>query len=434
MDSKKADKIPKWLKTLQENSWELELLISGGAIFSLFQFSDLFISWILDIRMTSHIAGAGPLMLIGMFGIKVLTLGFTLHLMFRAYWLSLVCINYVYPNGVIQDNIQLRKPFKIGNKGIKEIKEHIISIDKLCGSIMYLSIISAFTIIGLVISFIVLMFTIIRVELINESAFFEILFTTLFISYLLYIIDIIFFGVFRKIPLLTYLLFPFFKLFDFLSFRYIIQKSLRLFNTNINKLKFLFFAILFSSAAFLFAYQEIYRVMHWPNLLDQRDYKWQLADDYFTTDGVYLDKWNEEIHSRRVAIGSQVIHSNYLEVFVLYVKNYDGIINNSSEVDSLKLFSNTIEVKIDSQLVNNIRWIPTRKGKDYLFGLTGMIPINKYDVGHHLISVVAKTPGDVNEDIFKRGGYEENIHFWIDRINQAIPKKKNSNTDTLQLN
>ena len=31
--------IPKWLKQIMENSWELELLISGGAIFSLFQLS-----------------------------------------------------------------------------------------------------------------------------------------------------------------------------------------------------------------------------------------------------------------------------------------------------------------------------------------------------------------------------------------------------------
>jgi hypothetical protein len=37
-----AHKVPQWLKKLQENSWELELLISGRAIFSLFQLTDVF--------------------------------------------------------------------------------------------------------------------------------------------------------------------------------------------------------------------------------------------------------------------------------------------------------------------------------------------------------------------------------------------------------
>ena len=34
-EQKEIDETPSWLKNLQENSWELELLISGGAIFTL---------------------------------------------------------------------------------------------------------------------------------------------------------------------------------------------------------------------------------------------------------------------------------------------------------------------------------------------------------------------------------------------------------------
>jgi len=47
MDNGKIEySIPKWLRRLQENSWEMELLISGGAIFSLFQLSDLYVDFI----------------------------------------------------------------------------------------------------------------------------------------------------------------------------------------------------------------------------------------------------------------------------------------------------------------------------------------------------------------------------------------------------
>ena len=37
----KEHKIPVWLQKIQDNSSELELLISGGAIFALFQLSSL---------------------------------------------------------------------------------------------------------------------------------------------------------------------------------------------------------------------------------------------------------------------------------------------------------------------------------------------------------------------------------------------------------
>ena len=91
--NEKVLEIPEWLKKLQENLWNLELLISGGAIFSLFRFSDLFVEFIGTLRMTAHMPGAGPLLMVGQFGIKVLTLGFSLHLLLRAYWIALVCIN-----------------------------------------------------------------------------------------------------------------------------------------------------------------------------------------------------------------------------------------------------------------------------------------------------------------------------------------------------
>ena len=35
--SNKNEQVPQWLKELQENSWEVELLISGGAISALIQ-------------------------------------------------------------------------------------------------------------------------------------------------------------------------------------------------------------------------------------------------------------------------------------------------------------------------------------------------------------------------------------------------------------
>ena len=106
-------KIPKWLKDLQENSWELELLISGGAIFTLFQLTESFILSIDKFKMVSPVLGTGIVFVIISIALKLLTLGFIAHLCLRAYWLALVCINYVYPNGIKLNKIKREKPYKI---------------------------------------------------------------------------------------------------------------------------------------------------------------------------------------------------------------------------------------------------------------------------------------------------------------------------------
>ena len=46
---------PKWLKRIQENSWEPEILISGGAILALFTLSDDFLNWFEDVRHFFHL-------------------------------------------------------------------------------------------------------------------------------------------------------------------------------------------------------------------------------------------------------------------------------------------------------------------------------------------------------------------------------------------
>ena len=231
---KPESQIPKWLKSIQENSWELELLISGGAIFSLFQFGDLYIDWRTNLKMYTALPGTNFLFLIGLIGIKILTLGFSLHLLTRAYWLALVCINYVFPNGIKTEKINWKKPYKVKHSSNENLKELITRVDKYCGTIVFTSIISVFALAGFMLLFIA-MFSI--MILFEESFPRELVMTLWLIFTLLYIIDFVTFGTFRKIPVISYLTFPFFKLFDFITLRIHYQPALFMFNTNIKKVR-----------------------------------------------------------------------------------------------------------------------------------------------------------------------------------------------------
>ena len=106
-------------------------------------------NWISTIRMTSVIPSLIQFEIIGVFAIHVLIIGFIIHLLLRAFWLALLCINFVYPQGINKGNIKHKKPFKT-KSNLFDLETQIMKLDKYCASIMYLSIISFVSILGLI--------------------------------------------------------------------------------------------------------------------------------------------------------------------------------------------------------------------------------------------------------------------------------------------
>ena len=149
-EENKTHHVPKWLKLIQENSWELELLISGGAIFTLFQVSDIWVQWLQSASFISFLPGRNMILLIGALGIEILKIGFISHLLLRAFWLSMVCINYAFPGGINKDKIKWKKPFKISVKENEDLQSSIVKVDRYCGLVIYLSVISTFLLAGMV--------------------------------------------------------------------------------------------------------------------------------------------------------------------------------------------------------------------------------------------------------------------------------------------
>ncbi len=76
MEEQSNKETPKWLKHLQENSWEAEILISGGAIFSLFQLVDLLISFRQSLIETSQLFGTNEVLVVLVLILQGVTIGF----------------------------------------------------------------------------------------------------------------------------------------------------------------------------------------------------------------------------------------------------------------------------------------------------------------------------------------------------------------------
>lgn len=400
--------IPEWLKTLQENSWELELLISGGAIFSLFQISDFYLNWIDSIGMLAPIPGRVFMLLVGLIGIKILTLGFIIHLSLRAYWLALVCINFVYPNGINTDKIKWKNPFKSTTNNGDDLQDQITYVDKQCGTVMFMSIISIFVILGLLLVFAFLIGLLILIKD-NDN----VIATIGFIFFIIYVFDLLSFGLLRKIPLVSYIIYPIFKFFDIISFRSYYAKALLMFNTNVVKWKFLLKATLFAIVAITTAYLNSYKTMHWPNLFDKREYRWQMANNDYLSYSSYMDEWKED-KVYKIGISSKIQEGNLMELFVTYHHRYDDLIEQTSLIDSLRTFDKILQVQLDSNIIENLNWHPTSKSNS-LIGITSMIPINTLKEGSHTLIVSSKVKYLDEYREAEAGGYKVIIPFWIDR-------------------
>src|SRR5690348_11222342 len=95
-------------KKLQHETWEIELLISGGALFSLYQLSEFIVDTM------ERAIGNLPAMALAstmIFGLRMLSIFFAAHLCIRAFWLSQVLFKKVYPSGIDFAKLRLREPF-----------------------------------------------------------------------------------------------------------------------------------------------------------------------------------------------------------------------------------------------------------------------------------------------------------------------------------
>jgi hypothetical protein len=393
--------IPDWLKSLQENSWELELLISGGAIFTLFQASDFIVDLSINISHNMGLVGNAVFTIIAIYAVKLLTLGFAFHLILRAFWVAMVFINFVYPSGVNSDKIRWKKPFKVDLDERSDLYIPIMNVDKLSGIVMFLSIMSTFVIIGLVLLLIVFALLPDTIGLF-PLWFLDYIITT---SLVLYVVDLLSFGFIRKIPILSYLVFPFFKLYDIISLRFIFERALLTYGTNVVKWKAVLFSMLFAIAALVTTYISVQHRMRWPNVFDDRTYRGQMADNYSLA--FYADQGDD----LKVSIPSKIINDNFLNVKVAYWVMDNKILESLDKPEEEKRFSDIIQIRIDDSTYASTEWYPFY-GDEGRYGIESMIPIADLSRGKHILYI--ETIPELHEFIDRNSDLRKSvaIPFW----------------------
>ncbi|PTB96094.1 hypothetical protein C9994_08895 [Marivirga lumbricoides] len=142
------DKIPQWLETIQENSWEAELLLSAVLLFGLIQTPIYLAEWSNHVLSweTSPFAS-----LVASFikGLELLRVGFIFHIIIRAMWIAQVGFSYVYPKGINVSNLKFKGRFRSELERSDSMVKSIMNLEKLASIIFAVS----FSLFGLLIGF-----------------------------------------------------------------------------------------------------------------------------------------------------------------------------------------------------------------------------------------------------------------------------------------
>jgi hypothetical protein len=382
-----------WLEKLQEQSWELEFLISGGAIFSLLELSQYFLDLVFTLKITFALTGTSIFIIVGMFGIKLLTVGFATHLILRAYWVGLISLHNLFPNG-IKVQRDSTNTTQLDNFTYNNLEKQITSLNKFASIAMFLSIASTLVIAGLICCIILTITLPIKILPHNLFSIYNIFISIVFAIYL---IDIFTFNLLRKIKIISYLLFPVFWLFDKLSFRFVYSKALKVYYSNLTIKKSILIFLPFLFTSLLITYNSVYKVMNWPNLLDEREYRNKLASkDKILRYVHYLDMVKESGKKiSTIAIQSQIITGSFLKVYIPYQKHHDFLIKSTDNQNLENNISILESVSINDSIIQNIDWFNYQTFDNDQIGLITIMDISSLSKGKHLLKIIDKNNKEI---------------------------------------
>lgn len=178
LDSQQEEK----LRDLTSQSWNLELVISGAAMFAILQLPDLLDTAFDYFRfnLLSHTIGVLGMLPLMVYSIMkaicyVLFAAFLTNFVMRAFWVGLVGLLSVYPTGIHYERIPFTPRYTQEKMAARfgSLQDYIIRLDRRCNIVFAVSFLIVFIFIIVALSYVVgiIGYTIIRPMLPDEYAF-----------------------------------------------------------------------------------------------------------------------------------------------------------------------------------------------------------------------------------------------------------------------
>ncbi|GAB4337347.1 MAG: hypothetical protein OHK0038_15800 [Flammeovirgaceae bacterium] len=438
---------PQWLTNIQENSWEPELLISGGAIFTLIQIPPfLYKNGILLEQQNGFWESITISNLIAL-AVNALTIGFVIHIILRGFWTGMICLSFTFPKGINREKMDYAEIFKNRLSQLDNVEDFVINLEKICCLVFALSFITFLSALAFFLTgFLLIPHTGLK-EQVGELAF-QVLRLGSFVALgagFIYMIDFLTLGGVKKIKAISKIYFPIYTIFSYITLSFLYREAYYAFITNIKWWKALLVFIVWGSVAF-----AITRITHprshlLQNEQDPRTYiQFESQELRYSTE-FYDDARDEDELIERASIPSEIVQGNFVKLFLVHHKVMEVAMNlhcgieaqqKISDEQRLDCLNNFYEVKIDQQPIKNIRWRYYKHPKTNESGILGVLSLENFENGEHIITVTTNIPEKTSNrkrliDIGIIDNHYAVIPFWKDAVEIKVEETKKAEKDSI---
>lgn len=412
----------KHLKRTRKNfapvSWQLEFLIAGGIIFSLYTSTDYFKQLFLLKYPISDFDYVQVVLFFGTYILtRVLLIGFGMNLILRTVWLAYSGINYWYPYGVNYDKLDLN--FYQKNKYQKQdsASDRLHIIDRWSNLSFSVTIIFSFIVFSSLVLMLIVQYILADIlgfyDLIN-SAWFNYGLAIFALLLQLGMFDFLLRkkhkrGMFYRIGEWLY------QIYYYCSGLFLYRRELMVLRSNGKTwilLSFGSFYLLLSLFISINQIGEFYPAGTFNlKIFDDRE-TFDARKNYVIDYHVYEDELDKGELFFNGGIQSQYIKEKYLKVFLVHDRNNDWYLShvqdslnydkiyNPPAIDSLvdaydkkrieldqQGLNILIKVELDKELLSDLRWDRYKHHKTQEEGYLTYIPVDTLKAGRHIINV-----------------------------------------------
>ncbi|WP_299103292.1 hypothetical protein [uncultured Winogradskyella sp.] len=412
----------KLLEKLQEESWQLELLISGFAIFGLVSAYDPLSIAAIEAE-NNGVLHEFIIAIVGLYSCVILLFNLLLHVLLRGLWIGALGLRYVSGDIDYSELNYSEKFTKYLKKRVGSFDRYIARLENYCSIIFAVSFLLIFYVLAL--TFTILTIVLVAEYVISNENLPGWLSKALGIPLMIFIVlgmfltffDFITQGWLKKKKWISKLYFPFYWLFSFITLSFLYRPIV--YNFLDNKFGKRLSLILFPIFLLIIMLSSLNN--NFSNYFNERS----RATSYITSDNNYLDSIDEnaELFVKDAAIQSKIITDNYINIFIKLSESIEDNIfnfnkglkpdkdsrgitsdvvvgynngkndwgNNRKRLDSIKqdyvkTFNELYDIKIDSLAFKSDFVVNKNK-----LGFETYIPTKNLTPGKHILHVNYKT-------------------------------------------
>jgi len=462
----RSSKFKKLLDNLQQESWQLELIISGFAIYGLItSYGSIELEYFKSIQKEYIINNF--LLSTLLTSVLILIIVLLTHVVIRGLWIGAIGLRYV-SGDIDYESLNYSEKFSDFLKEKVGSFDHYISrLENICSTLFALAFLMIFYLISFFMVIGVLVVTISYLEIIKSisETFYEYIngsFIFIYVfSILLLLIDFLGAGILKKYKWTSIIYYPIYRVFNYITLSFLYRPLVYNF---LDQKKARWIGILIVPVYFIVSFFSSGFGTLRSNYLDHQ----QNTSQQFTGKENYEDQLLEDIDMVNFAsIPSKTIEKSYLPVFINYT-NYmeDAVFKNDSTllpeedergfgfhltnmqsasglvsfqvapIDNLenqskylKVFDSIFELQIDSK--KQVYNFNLTKNRQEQFGFETILDIEELSRGKHFLRILG--PDEKKKGVFERDTLIT-IPFWYYPLKSSHQNKNEILIDSISLN